>query len=287
MAAHYLIAMRKVQPKGPYLLGGYSAGGIIALEVAQQLKQQGEEVALLAVIDVPAQSPKYRYLSRLIHWLSALARIKPERERKLFLFFRDLIFRLEYFFRRGLSDFLKENLARAGRLVRPGNVERGELLRRNYTRIRGKVRGGREIPAGVQASTAVGRAGSEEEGDQAWQAYDRHMREHFVIVNEAVKCYIPQTYPGRVALFRSSVGYRRPEMRVADPHMGWGKIAADGLDFYIVPGNHLQIVREPSVKILGEQLKELLDRAHDGLPGKAPSAAASGQESKRLRTVEA
>lgn len=51
MAAHYLTALRAVQPYGPYLLGGWSLGGVIAFEMAQQLHRQGEPVALLALID--------------------------------------------------------------------------------------------------------------------------------------------------------------------------------------------------------------------------------------------
>ncbi|MGZ3458142.1 MAG: non-ribosomal peptide synthetase [Archangium sp.] len=51
MAALYIEAMRSVQPSGPYLLGGWSMGGSIALEMAKQLQAQGEQVELLALID--------------------------------------------------------------------------------------------------------------------------------------------------------------------------------------------------------------------------------------------
>ncbi|MEW6731714.1 MAG: amino acid adenylation domain-containing protein, partial [Acidobacteriota bacterium] len=51
MAAHYIEAIKKFQPKGPYLLGGWSAGGVIAFEMAQQLHRSGDEVALLALFD--------------------------------------------------------------------------------------------------------------------------------------------------------------------------------------------------------------------------------------------
>ncbi len=51
MAARYVKEIRKVQPSGPYHLAGYCLGGNIAFEVAQQLHQQGEETALLALLD--------------------------------------------------------------------------------------------------------------------------------------------------------------------------------------------------------------------------------------------
>jgi thioesterase domain-containing protein/acyl carrier protein len=51
MAAVYIKEIRKVQPHGPYFLGGYCMGGTVAFEVAQQLRADGEAVALLALFD--------------------------------------------------------------------------------------------------------------------------------------------------------------------------------------------------------------------------------------------
>jgi amino acid adenylation domain-containing protein len=50
-ARRYTRMIRDVQPKGPYLIGGHSLGGAIALKVVHLLEAQGEEVALLAVFD--------------------------------------------------------------------------------------------------------------------------------------------------------------------------------------------------------------------------------------------
>jgi len=54
MATAYIEDMRTVQPHGPYLIGGYSGGGITAYEMAQQLTAAGEEVSLLVLLDTPA-----------------------------------------------------------------------------------------------------------------------------------------------------------------------------------------------------------------------------------------
>ena len=51
MAAAYVREIRRAQHEGPYYLGGYCMGGTIAYEVAQQLRAQGQEVALLAMFD--------------------------------------------------------------------------------------------------------------------------------------------------------------------------------------------------------------------------------------------
>ncbi|HTG31557.1 MAG TPA: amino acid adenylation domain-containing protein [Thermoanaerobaculia bacterium] len=50
-AAEYVDAVRSFQPAGPYLLAGYSFGGVVAFEMARQLTGAGEEVALLALLD--------------------------------------------------------------------------------------------------------------------------------------------------------------------------------------------------------------------------------------------
>jgi natural product biosynthesis luciferase-like monooxygenase protein len=75
MAQHYLREVRSVQPHGPYFLGGDCLGGAVAYEMARQLREQGEEVALLAMFDafcpgsprlkpyVP--SPAYQAIHRL------------------------------------------------------------------------------------------------------------------------------------------------------------------------------------------------------------------------------
>lgn len=57
MASHYIAAIQSLQPNGPYHLGGHSYGGLVAFEMAQQLQQQGHEVALLAILDSPAPLP--------------------------------------------------------------------------------------------------------------------------------------------------------------------------------------------------------------------------------------
>ncbi|HVM59916.1 MAG TPA: condensation domain-containing protein [Verrucomicrobiae bacterium] len=54
MAAHYLREIRSVQPRGPYYLGGYCFGGMVAYDMARQLNAQGESVAVLALFNTPA-----------------------------------------------------------------------------------------------------------------------------------------------------------------------------------------------------------------------------------------
>ncbi|WP_343503046.1 type I polyketide synthase [Alloyangia pacifica] len=75
-AADYIAEMRQVQPEGPYMLGGFSGGGITAYEIARQLESLGEEVALCVLLDTPL--PTRRPLGRAdrlrIQWQEARAK---------------------------------------------------------------------------------------------------------------------------------------------------------------------------------------------------------------------
>ncbi|HSV44191.1 MAG TPA: thioesterase domain-containing protein, partial [Ramlibacter sp.] len=63
MATQYLEAIRAVHPQGPYRLAGYSAGGVIALEMAQQLRRAGSDVVLLAMVDTLSPTAARRKVS--------------------------------------------------------------------------------------------------------------------------------------------------------------------------------------------------------------------------------
>jgi thioesterase domain-containing protein len=70
MAGIVMAEIRRLRPSGPYRLGGYSFGGLLALEVAQQLRDAGEEVAALFLIEAVYDE---RFWPRGI-WARALAR---------------------------------------------------------------------------------------------------------------------------------------------------------------------------------------------------------------------
>jgi amino acid adenylation domain-containing protein len=53
MAAYYIEKMRQVQSEGPYYIGGYCFGGLVAFEMAQQLRHVGEQAAIVAMFNAP------------------------------------------------------------------------------------------------------------------------------------------------------------------------------------------------------------------------------------------
>lgn len=86
MAARYIRAIRQIRPHGPYLLGGFSSGGAVALEMAQQLTAQGHAVPLLVMIDTSPPNAR-----------PAIARFSPN---------------FWYRFFRNMPGWLREDLAR-------------------------------------------------------------------------------------------------------------------------------------------------------------------------------
>ncbi len=72
-----LAEIRQIQPEGPYRLGGYSMGGLIALEIAQQLRRAGEEVELLFLLD-PMMPVRFQSSgSDLVETAPGIAQVSP------------------------------------------------------------------------------------------------------------------------------------------------------------------------------------------------------------------
>jgi thioesterase domain-containing protein/acyl carrier protein len=61
MAARYIEEIRTVQPRGPYNLGGYCFGGLVAYEMAAQLRAAGDEVGVVAMFNAPAPGYNQRF----------------------------------------------------------------------------------------------------------------------------------------------------------------------------------------------------------------------------------
>jgi amino acid adenylation domain-containing protein len=83
MAAYYLNEIRAVQATGPYHLGGFSLGGLVAYEMARQLRAGGEEVGLLVLFDTYATNPKPVGLGDLLRGQVKLTQLPDELRRKV------------------------------------------------------------------------------------------------------------------------------------------------------------------------------------------------------------
>jgi thioesterase domain-containing protein len=74
--------MQSVQPRGPYVLGGYCFGGVVALEMARQLRKRGEHVAHLVMIEGQDVRPRFAYLEDVAAAIACRAGIRDETGRR-------------------------------------------------------------------------------------------------------------------------------------------------------------------------------------------------------------
>ncbi len=83
MASNYIDELRSFQPQGPYYLGGFCLGGLLALEAAQQLTAAGQEVALVVMIQsMHPEANRFKRNTTVFQrwWYRAIWRIKLEME---------------------------------------------------------------------------------------------------------------------------------------------------------------------------------------------------------------
>ena len=162
-AAAYLAEMRAVQSVGPYFLGGFSAGGLLAYEIAQQVRASGGEVALLAMLDAPA--PGYWDVRITPTFLADFARDLPHTAREIV--------------RRGVRPIPAQIALHASVLWQ---VARERLRRR-----------GKQPNTRLSARLEYLRRGNVPDDISRFaERYERMML-----------AYQPRRYPGRVTVFRS------------------------------------------------------------------------------------
>jgi amino acid adenylation domain-containing protein len=195
MAAHYVKEMRSVQPEGPYFLGGYSFGGMVALEMAQQLIAEGEEASLVVLFDT----------------LCPAARENPFSQRLTSL----------------LSPLLN--------ILRVSGSERRAYLSRVATAPLRAIQWGLHVAK-----------------------LPRKVRKVRNACLRAARYYVPRAYSGRVILFRSS---RSSLGELSDPYAGWSEYLDDGLEVCEVKSNHDNLLLEPQVQLVAEQLRTFLNEA--------------------------
>jgi thioesterase domain-containing protein/acyl carrier protein len=209
IAKRYLEEIRCVQPEGPFLLGGRCFGAFVALEIAQMLRSQGQEVAQLVVFD----SAPPRSMGRL-----------PRVQGKS----------IAYYVRKSWDRLLSGDFHR---VFSNWIVER-KFARRLNDRLRLR-----------------------EEWKVAGVRRNRGLERSYAV---AARKYVASPYDGSVTLIRSA---EFSALERKNGHLGWGELARGGFEHFVVPSQHLDMFREPSVKAVAKLLTDCLDaaNAHGGL----------------------
>ncbi|HEY9836625.1 MAG TPA: amino acid adenylation domain-containing protein, partial [Vampirovibrionales bacterium] len=229
MAAYYIKAMQIIQAEGPYFIGGWSFGGLVAFEMAQQLQKAGHAIGLLAVLDTLAPVSTHRpslWQGGKFLFTTAARSIWP--------FLRDYV----YLMTQQKQGEQKELDPRGDRL--PQRVHPLFKFLHRYL-----------------AQTTLAQS--------LHSTSDRRLLREvalgplipiFQANSQAVLHYKPSIYPDRITVMRSSDQAIAPGQ---DPHLGWGQLTEEPIKLIPIPGNHLTMLRKPQVQYLSDRLRECLE----------------------------
>lgn len=218
MAEDFLAKVRAAFPDGRYILGGFSNGGLVAFEMARRLQARGKPIPLLVVIDMPVEHPRWRLLRGPIESLGRLRGLDAAGRRDLFRLWKYRVKRVRGLVLAGPSAQVAFVLAKAGGNRRP-----------------------------MAPPSSAGAHSERQLVGQRW----RHMLDTY---DPIIDAYVPQRYPGRIALIASA---DRAARFPRDPTMGWGRVARK-VRVLSVPGEHLTCVTTHG-EVLAERLRVCLD----------------------------
>jgi thioesterase domain-containing protein len=248
-AAHYVKLLRKAQPHGPYLLGGYCNGGIIAFEMAQQLRAQGEKVERLVIIEGVARNTEYRMRHRVARGIGRIFGLDGRTQLDLFFRLRSLG---EGFWAASGVERAKITERKIGRIL----SGRSHSLRQAARFVFGRPLEPRRESTGMMAA-----------GPADW---NKIAEERTAVYHRILTGYVAHRYPGRVTVFRAT----ERNLPEPSPALGWDKVTRD-VDLHMIPGDHDSCVLNPeNLAVLAEHLKTCLSpefagrKAQGGAPAR-------------------
>ena len=229
MAAYHVDKMRKVQPHGPYFVGGMCAGGVIAYEIARRLQSQRETVGMVALIDaadVGAEEIHWRFANQRLHSFSTVLDQTD-----------------------GLNA-LERVLMIAGKATKKAKNLSTFLVQKRAADLWAKLR------------MRLFRHYLDHR--QEPPRFLEHIPVRTVYLF-AEKSYRPSgVFEGELILFRATEGRNDDEPyvnRYSDPLFGWGRRASQGVRAYDVPGGHSSMLQEPNVQVLAGHMQAIIDKA--------------------------
>jgi thioesterase domain-containing protein len=230
VAARYITQMKALQPSGPYSLGGGCAGGVIAFEMARQLRARGEEVGPVLLFDsFVRNNPHSRYFEglapneairplryRIATHLRRASRLGPGRAAL-------------YVLSKAFGNLPSEIAISAGAMhgkVRAAASDVAFELKRRVAKLRG-----RPLPIEVM---------------------QRRLLDGFLDKSRRLQfTYSPGDFDGSIVLFRAADS--------EDPEPLWRGLARGGMTVHTVPGSHMAIMEEPHVATTAALVREYLE----------------------------
>jgi FkbH-like protein len=230
-AAHYVSEVREFQPDGPYYFGGGCYGGLIAFEMARQLRTQGHSVGLVALVDT------YNH---------AFGGMLPRSK-------------LVYYNVRFVAQRVAHHLKRAARM---SSAERWTYLAGRVRGLRSHVQGFLSVTTGRSSTQVVGAPPPGLSSEESAHGNFHRTLLRVVEANlEAQRRFVPGFLDGDIALFRASDRFVEPYQ---DRYLGWGPMVRGTITDFEVPGNHSEITEEPHVRVLAQKLDECLLKSQAG-----------------------
>ena len=223
----YMERIRRIQPAGPYHLGGGCYGGLVAFETARLLEAEGESVHLLALID----THNFAY-----------ARSLPLRT--------FLAANLRYYLAR-----TGHHLREAAHLSARGTVALwASKMHSAPCLLKGLV----GIAVGSKATQfpALPDVPFRPDGSVLTEVLTRVWNASI----EAARSYVPSPYHGEVLLFRAAV--REPQI-YEDETLGWAPLVLGGITVVDVPGDHSTMITQPHVRVIAGRLTTALEQCSD------------------------
>jgi len=220
MASLYIDEIRKIQPQGPYYIGGFSLGGEIAFEMGQQLLRQGEKVNLLVLLDTR----------------------NPARAIRPFHMEGDQVIPVI------------EGLVPARRFETLRRKVKGHLIKIKQLSVPSKIAYiGKKVGFNIEYVAFSLMA-------ELFRLFGKRLLDSLLIHylrdshRMALKNYVPTLYPGKITIFRASESTKKHPI---DSPMGWAPLAGGGLDVHYFESSH-EMIKPEYAALIAQKLNDCI-----------------------------
>lgn len=238
VAANYLDRIKSIQPEGPYVFGGFCMGGVFGWEIAQQMKQNGDEVKALVLIS--STHPSFMIdddtmILELFSWTYRFSLsnggLDLETENRI----------------SGFMDLLSRQ--------NPGDIDAAFVDRLFAENFKYEKMDTDQL---FQEAFEIACRQSRAFGDDANLEKFLALYKIFKHSTLSLPRYDIQPYDGEVHLFRPKDAEYLSGYGKQDTAEYFGKLAVNGLKVHEVPGKHFSCMEEPNLGILASKLNTIL-----------------------------